>query len=323
MTEPGLPFDPPLPDSHPRANPPATRTGNWRDYPESIPLPPQEGRILSLECINVLAEAFETSEKALKDIQRAWKDSNRWPERTSGSFNSDWRFPYGSVDWAIWEAKKAGVTCRKLLAEVSEVFPIKTPEEIKAFRLARLRPEAQELKTKLAEREKQARELKESLGELEKSISELENSLPAPVTGQPDSAPPAVPKEKRTRAKGKNPVINNRPLSPEERAARNATAEARRAAMTPEEHEAAHAAALKEAGILSPEERNARRAAAQVRQKERITKLREDLLSGKIDDRHLALAWLTPEERVRAHQARMTLNKNLQKGKPTNDPPVI
>jgi hypothetical protein len=204
---------------------------------------------------------------------------------------------------------------------VSEVFPIKTPEEIKTFRLARLRPEAKELKTKLAERGKQVRELKERLGELEKRISELETSEPTPAAGQPDSAPPAAPKEKR--AKRENPPINHPPLSPEEPAARSAAAEARRAEMTPEEHEVARAAVLKAAGGWIPEERKERRAAIRAQEKARIDKLREDLLSGKIDDRHLALAWLTPEERVRAHQARMTLNKNLQKEKPTNEPPVI
>jgi hypothetical protein len=297
MTEPQLPFDPPLPDPHPKANPPATRTGNWRDYSESIPLPPLEGRILSLECVNVLAEAFETSEEALREIQRAWKDSNRWPERTSGSFNSDWRFPYyGPVYWAVWEAKRAGVTCRKLYAEVSEVFPIKTPEEIKTFRLARLRPQAQELKTKLAEREKQVQELKESLGELEKRISELETSEPTPTTGQPDSAPPAVPKEKR--AKRENPLINNRPLSPEERATRNAAAEARLAAMTPEEREPAEAAARKKAGILTPEERKARQAEGAAHEKARIEKMPPDFRARYIADKAKGKKMMA-EERAR------------------------
>jgi hypothetical protein len=323
MTEPQLPFDLPLPASHPRADPPTTPPAEqpspsgppklplpfdnpepcppkavksfleetsefWRNHPGFVPSPPPEGRILSLECINVLAATFETAEWALREIQRAWKDSLKWPESTSGSFYSDWRF-YEQSKWAVWEAKKAGVTCRKLLAEVKGIFPTKTPEEIKAFRLARLRPEAQELKTKLAEREKQARELKESLGKLEKSISELENLLPPLATGQPEPSP-APPKEKQTRAGRENPLINNRPLSPEEHAARVAAAKARRAAITPEEREAAERAAM--------EERQARQAADAAREKVRIEKMSPDFraqyLAGKAKAKKLMA-----EERAR------------------------
>lgn len=105
------------------------------------------------------------------------------------------------------------------------------------------------------------------------------------------------------------------PRSFEEREAERAVAEAQWAA-TATEREAARAAEL--------EKQKAQQAARVAAQKARRARLRDDLLSGKITDPQMIRIWLTPEERVRAHQARMTRGeeKNLQKEKPSDQPPM-
>jgi hypothetical protein len=106
--------------------------------------------------------------------------------------------------------------------------------------------------------------------------------------GQPSQAPPTAAKEKR--AKRENPHINNRPLSPEEQAARVAAAKARRAAITPEGREAAERAAM--------EERQANQAAAAVREKDRIEKMPTDFRARYLADK-AKVKKLMAEERAR------------------------
>jgi hypothetical protein len=115
---------------------------------------------------------------------------------------------------------------------------------------------------------------------------------------------------------GKRPIGSNQPpLSAEELAVVRAAAEAKQAAAA-KEREQDRAAEFE----AQKAQQAARVAAQKARRAEREARLREDLLSGKIDDPYMAKVWLTPEERVRAHQARMARReeKNLQKEKPSD-----
>jgi hypothetical protein len=131
---------------------------------------------------------------------------------------------------------------------------------------------------------------------------------PAP----PWATPPAPPKEKRTSAKRRNPLINRSPPSPEEMEARSAAAEAKYNAIPAEEREAqAQARAAQQEAA-----RVAARAVQGAKWKERLAKIRADLLSGASDDPEMLRLWLTPEERAQAHKVRMTREKNVRLARP-------
>jgi hypothetical protein len=141
----------------------------------------------------------------------------------------------------------------------------------------------------------------------ESANAPTEATATPPPAGQPDPPAAAAPEEAHAKAKHRNPLFNNHPLSFEEHAARVAAAEARLAAMTPEEREASRAAARKKAGILTPEEEKERCAARAAHEKARIEKLPAEFQA------RLAAAKARAKKLMAEERARLAAGKSHSK----------
>jgi hypothetical protein len=274
--------------------------------PEPLP----KGRILSKECLNALTTACIDAAVVRNSIQMAWKKHKEWL-KIPGSLPPDYFTVSPSLEggtraaqYAVWEAKKSGQTLKKLLLEVGETFPKKTPQEDKAFCLAWDKHCAQKARVTLARLEEQgqgdtldALREKENLAFFEERIARMENSpSPLPPFGRPDPprAPAAPVKEKRAMAKR---LVPNQPLpSTAEMEARSEAAEAA--------WNAPGAAEERERQRQRDQEADQARRAERIRQqKEARAQFKAKLLRGEYDDPEL-LRGLTPEERLIAQRAR-------------------